>query len=443
MDLLNKIYMAGVVGAGGAGFPTHIKLNCKVDYLIVNAIECEPLLKTDQYIMRTKSYEIIKAIEEIGRLVEAKHIFIGIKEKYKKEIETLKAAINDLNSKVKLYFFESVYPAGDEQILVYEITGRVIPPGGIPLNVGAVVSNVGTIYNIYKAMQDVPVTDKYISVLGEVIEPKLLKVPIGITVAQCLKACNGTTIDDYSIIMGGPMMGRKIKKDEINSRVITKTDSAIIVISDNHYIMEKERIPLNHIINRAKSACIQCRYCTEMCPRHLIGHPLSPHRIMRAIALSEESDVFNEALLCSECGICELYACPMGLSPRRVNIYLKDKLKKQGLKPQFNAKEKKVNNEREYRKIPTSRLISRLNLNSYNTQKIDIVEEVIVSKVKIPLKQHIGIMSKPVVNVGDTVEKGQLIGKIEINEIGANIHSSISGVVVEISEDSIVIENAE
>nr|WP_138980761.1 4Fe-4S dicluster domain-containing protein [Caloramator sp. E03]QCX34519.1 proton-conducting membrane transporter [Caloramator sp. E03] len=443
MDLLNKIYMAGVVGAGGAGFPTHIKLNCKVDYLIVNALECEPLLKTDQYVMRTKSYEIIKALEELGRLVEAKYIFIGIKEKYKKEIEALKSAINDLNSKVKLYFFESVYPAGDEQILVYEITGRVIPPGGIPLNVGTVVSNIGTVYNIYNAMEGVSVIDKYISVLGEVNEPKLLKVPIGVTVAQCLKACNGTTIDDYSIIMGGPMMGRKIKKDEINSRVITKTDSAIIVIPDSHYIIEKDKIQLNHIINRAKSACIQCRYCTEMCPRHLIGHPLSPHKIMRAIALSEESDVFKEAFLCSECGICELYACPMGLSPRRVNIYLKDKLKKQGIKPQFNVKELKAYIEREYRKIPTFRLISRLNLSLYSAQKIDKVEEISASKVKIPLKQHIGIMAKPVVNVGDIVEKGQLIGKVEANEIGANVHSSISGVVVEISKDSIVIENAE
>ncbi|TDT50368.1 4Fe-4S dicluster domain-containing protein [Fonticella tunisiensis] len=443
MDLLDKIYEAGVVGAGGAGFPAHIKLNCKVEYLIVNGLECEPLLKTDQYIMRTHASEIIEALEKITERVEAKHIVIGIKKKYNREIKALEEAISRFNSRVKLHRFDSIYPAGDEQVLVYEVTGRVIPPGGIPLNVGAVVSNVGTVYNIYRAINDTPVTEKYLSVIGDVREPRLLKVPIGTSLKECIEACGGALSRDYDVIMGGPMMGRKIADEDVENRVITKTDGAVIVIPKNHYVVERDRRPLTHIINQAKSACIQCRFCTDMCPRHLLGHPLSPHKIMRAIALSEDSDVFKEALTCSECGICELYACPMGLSPRKVNIYLKGKLREKGIRYQNTLREVKAHEMRDCRRVPTSRLVARLGLNSYKGQIIGELQELKVSKVRIPLRQHIGVPAKPVVNAGDSVEAGQVIGRVDMGQIGANIHASISGTVDAVTGDSIVIQNAE
>ena len=160
MDILEKIREAGIVGAGGAGFPTNVKLNCKVDYFIVNGLECEPLLQTDKYIMRNFSEEIVYIAEEIGKLVEAKNVYIGLKKEYKKEIDALSKAISEWNSNVKLKLLDVFYPAGDEQTLVYEVTGKIIPPGGIPLNVGAVVSNVATLFNIYNAIvNDDPVTE--------------------------------------------------------------------------------------------------------------------------------------------------------------------------------------------------------------------------------------------------------------------------------------------
>lgn len=440
MDLLDKIYNAGVVGAGGAGFPTHVKLNCKVEYLILNGSECEPLLATDKYLLRTKAKEIIETLEKIAEVIEAKKILIGLKRKYKKEIDSLNAAIEELNSKIELHYLDNFYPAGDEQILVHEITGKTIPPAGIPLNVGAVVSNVGTVVNIYEALNDNPVIYSHVSVLGEVNKPIILKVPIGTPILKCIEEAGGSTLNDYSIILGGPMMGKILSKSQLEERGITKTNGAIIVIPNEHYLVNRDKISIEHIINRAKSACIQCSYCTDFCPRYLIGHPIKPHKIMRAVALSKYEDSIKAAQLCCECGVCELYACPMGLSPRQVNIYLKNELREKGFKYKNTESEFQGREEREYRKIPTRRLMARVDVNKYSGQTLDDTRELCVSTVIIPLRQHIGKSASSLVNVGDIVEKGQLIGTVDRDELGANVHASISGKVIEVS-DSIVIES--
>ena len=444
MDLLEQIYKAGVVGAGGAGFPAHIKLKCNVEYLLVNAAECEPLIETDKYIMRHNAEEIIEALGLMAPLVGADKVIIAIKGKYEKEIESLKKAIQKSNSKVELFYLKSIYPAGDEQVIVYEVTGRVIPPAGIPLNVGAVVSNVATVLNIHDAMKGNSVTDKIVTVTGEVGNPSLISVPIGTPVLKCIEAAGGSKIKDYCVIMGGPMMGKILSSDEVSNRSITKTDGGIIVLPDDHYIKAKKSIPIQHIINQTKSACIQCSYCTQMCPRYLLGHPLRPHKIMRAISMSQDfsQEVFKEALICSECGICEMYACPMGISPRQINIMVKNKLRQKGVK--FVAEEKAIpNEERDGRQIPVSRLVQRLNLSKYSGIKFeDKATVVATSKVYIPLKQHIGKPAIAVVSVGDEVTKGQLIGEVQLLDMGANIHASINGKITNVSEH-IVIESSE
>lgn len=441
MDLLEQIYNAGVVGAGGAGFPTHKKLNCKVEYFIINAAECEPLLQTDKYIIRNFSLEIIKAVEAAAAEVGAEKVVIGLKKKYINEIEALNKAIKDLNSKVKLHYLKSIYPAGDEHVLVNDVTKEVIPPGGIPLNVGAVVNNVGTVLNIYEAMNGAPVTEKYVSVLGEVNSPKIIKVPIGTSVLECISAAGGASIRDFVLIMGGPMMGRLILGDEIEKRTITKTDGGIIVLPKNHYLVMQRQVPIKHLINRAKSACIQCSACTEMCPRHLLGHPLRPNKIMRAISTTNDyGENFKEALICSECGVCEMYACPMGLSPRRINVFLKGELRKKGIKYSSEPKEYKIRDYMDYKQIDVSRLVGRLNISGYTMKNIDKAEEYLPVEVSIPLKQHIGMPAKPIVNAGDTVTKGQLIASVKYEDMGANVHASIDGTVISVG-DNIVIKS--
>ncbi|RKD27162.1 Na+-translocating ferredoxin:NAD+ oxidoreductase RNF, RnfC subunit [Caminicella sporogenes DSM 14501] len=435
MDLIKKIFDAGVVGAGGAGFPTHIKLNCSVEYLIANGAECEPLLETDKYLMRCESKKIIKAMEEVAKKIQAKKLIIGLKKKYKEEIKALSKTIEELNSEVELFLLDNFYPAGDEHILVYEITKKSIPAGGIPLDVGVVVSNVGTLVNIFDAINEKPVVDKYVTVIGEIRNPCILKVPIGISIEKCIEAAGGSLINDYAVILGGPMMGKVIYKKQIKKEFITKTIGSLILLPKNHYIIGRKELSIKHIVSRAKTACIQCSMCTDMCPRNLIGHKIRPHRIMRSIGIAKgDEKIFMEALICCECGVCELYACPMGLSPRSMNGYIKNELRNKGIKYQKEQEKTIAKEIREYRKIPVDRLISRLGLTKYKGNKVIGPFEVKAHRVCISLSQSIGRPANPVVSIGDIVSRGQLIGEVKMGELGANVHSSIDGKVCEISD---------
>lgn len=440
MELLESIKAGGVVGAGGAGFPTHIKLNAKVDTLIINAAECEPLLETDKYLMRHATEALIEGIEIVGLQLGVNRKVIGLKEKYHNEIKRLQEVITEKGYNIEIYLSRNFYPTGDEQILVKEIIGKSIPEGGIPLDVGVVVSNVTTIINVYEAQKNKPVISKIITITGEVKNPILLEVPIGVSIKRCIEMAGETSIVDYSVILGGPMMGEVIFKEDIANRYVTKTLGAIIVLPQDHHIFNVNKTTISTAIARASSACIQCRMCTDLCPRYLIGHNLNPHKIMRAIGSGEKNlDVYKEALLCCECGICEMYACPMGLSPKTVNQHIKKLFSGKGIR--FEKKIDKTceaHEMREYRKVQTDRLIARLGLSKYQNIHLDdlIKYEVVKGEIlSINTKQHIGVRSIPSVKVGDTVLIGDCIAQIPENALGANIHSSISGEVIEVNEN--------
>ncbi|GAU75883.1 4Fe-4S dicluster domain-containing protein [Fusibacter sp. 3D3] len=440
MELIQSIKEAGVVGAGGAGFPSHIKLNTTVETLIVNGVECEPLLETDKYYMRHFAEELIRSIEIVGTHLKATRKIIGIKAKYKKEIQCLEHAIQKQNSKIEIKALESFYPAGDEQMLVKEILNLSIPPGGIPLAVGAVVSNVATLLDIEKSIQNVPVTSRVITVTGAVKTPTLIKVPIGTSIKACLDLAGGVLPTLYAVILGGPMMGADCNMAAIESTFVTKTLGGIIVLPEAHPIITSKRLSFKHIINRAASSCIQCRMCTDLCPRFLNGHPLWPHKVMRAIGNGEKSlEAYESALLCCECGICELYACPMGLSPKTVNQKVKQMLLSSGYKRKVTSESEPVITEahdmRPYRKVYSNRLIARVALSEYAQIHLDDLVSYTPPQVTIGLKQHIGKPAIPCVKTGDVVEAGQCIADIEDGAMGARVHASISGTVT-------VIENA-
>lgn len=262
MSLKEKIYNAGIVGAGGAGFPSHIKLPEKVEYLIANAAECEPLLKTDQFLMLKYAEKIVKALAIIGKEISAEHIIIGTKKKYTKQIEALSDAIKKENAPIEIKAFKSFYPLGDEQTLVYNITKRVIKAGGIPLEVGCVVFNVATLCNIYDSLSDIPVTSKYMSILGEVDNPSIVKAPIGANLREILYQA-GVKDDNKYVIVGGPMMGRYYPISQTNNLSVKKTTGALIVIDEDHYLVKKKNINYSKIVALAKCSCIQCTACSD------------------------------------------------------------------------------------------------------------------------------------------------------------------------------------
>lgn len=446
MDLLNQIFEAGVVGAGGAGFPTHMKLTAQVEYLMINAAECEPLLNTDKYIMRHFPAEIVEATRAVSQLVSARETFIAVKRVNQNEIAALQKAIDDARVPIKIFPLDNYYPAGDEQMIVYDITGRTVPPGGIPLAVGAVVSNVATILNIYDAIQGRPVTHKFLTVTGEVNRPQVLRVPIGISFRACVEACGGSKLTTYNIINGGPMMGKVSSHKELDSLFVTKTTSGIILApEDGNFVGRQKETSVRQILNRAKSACIQCSFCTDLCPRNLIGHSLRPNRIMRHMAAQDfdkgfdgDDQILKEALICCECGVCETYACPMGLSPRQVNIFVKKQLA--GARYTSPTHTFTASSTRDYKKIVPKKIMARMGLARLYDCKADAFTDFSANRVSIALKQHIGMAAVPCVGQGETVTAGTRIASGEFDKVSANIHASITGTVTKITGDAIEIK---
>ncbi len=166
--MIEKVKNAGVIGAGGAGFPTHVKIDAEAEILIANGAECEPLLSTDHYLMVEKAAEIVEGLKLVQQSTGAEKVYLALKEKYKDAIEELENILDEKDG-IELYLLDNYYPAGDEVELVHNITDRVAPEGGIPLDISCVVINVNTLLNVYLAdKEEKPVTTRWITVAGEV-----------------------------------------------------------------------------------------------------------------------------------------------------------------------------------------------------------------------------------------------------------------------------------
>jgi Na+-translocating ferredoxin:NAD+ oxidoreductase RnfC subunit len=437
-DFINAINSAGIVGAGGAGFPTHVKLNAKVEYVIVNGAECEPLLRVDQQLLAIKAKEVLEALNIIVAKTAAQKGIIALKTKYKPAILKLREEIKKYD-KLEIFTLGNFYPAGDEQIVVYEVLGRIVPEGGIPLDVNTIVINVETLLNVYNALEGRPVTEKYLTVTGEVKNPKTIKVPIGIKIAQAIELAGGTTVSKFKVIDGGPMMGKIIEDIQTS---VTKTTKGLIVLPYDHPLLISKDRNIERMMKLAKTACMHCSLCTEVCPRNLLGHRIHPHKLIRLASYNstcEKESSAMEAFLCCECRLCE-YACVMDLQPWKLHKLLKAKMSEMGVKNLNHRKPEKVHPFREYKRYPVGKLVAKLGLTNYDVDA-PIEEKVNMefSNITLPLRQHIGISANPIVKIGDKVKKGQLIADIPEKKLGAKVHASIDGIVENVSDSQIVI----
>lgn len=385
-----KIEAAGVRGAGGAGFPTHIKAQGSAEVVIANGIECEPVLSKDKAVMAAYPELVIAGLRIMMRLVGAERGVVAIKRKNAHAVASMKAAMaaaaelgvgsaGDLE--VVVSEMNDFYPAGDEHVLVYEVTGKLVPAGGIPLAAGAVVNNVETLMNVALALDGVPVTRKFVTVAGEVNRPATYRVPIGMSLAELLELAGGVRAEysgDFEVLTDGPMMGKVMGQGaDLGSSKVSVTTSGLIVLPPNHPVVVERRRTLEHQMRLARSACIQCTMCSDACPRRLLGHPLKPHLIMRTIAhsfnaqLPDEFDVYPELLmagLCTECGVCNL-VCPMGLSPRNINAMIKQAMARGKLRWNSRCADDgtriRVHPARAGRLIPSGRIVARSGLARY------------------------------------------------------------------------------
>ncbi|SMC70462.1 4Fe-4S dicluster domain-containing protein [Sporomusa malonica] len=440
MDLIDVIKAAGVIGAGGAGFPTHAKLTSKAEYILLNGAECEPLLRVDQQLMEQFPDEIIRGLEAAGRYIEARKAVIGIKGKHKEVVVLMRERITalGLSNYVEVMELRDIYPAGDEQVLVHELTQRIVPEASIPLKVGCVVINSETALNIAQAIAGSPVTETYITVAGDIPHRMTLKVPVGISIREVFKQCGVDNVDDYAVIDGGPMMGSVMNNLD---GYVTKKSKGYVLLKKDHFLIRKKSVSVDRARVIGKTACEQCRMCTDLCPRYLLGHNMQPHKVMRALSYNL-ADVKDQqiAQLCCECNACELFSCPANLHPKSVNILYKQKLAEQGIRYQPTQLNFEARSAREYRLIPSKRLVAKIGLTAFDKPAPMTQIEFRPETIRVALRQHIGAPAIPVVAVGEQVQAGQLIGKIPDNSLGAAVHSSLSGSVIESTGDSIVIK---
>lgn len=425
----------GVVGAGGAGFPTWVKLGAKAEIFIVNAAECEPLLHKDKEILHQHTAAFFRGLAHCIHLTGAVRTIIGIKGKYRDLIDHLTCQCPE---GIEIFPLRNFYPAGDEITLIYETTGRVVEAGQLPISQQVVVQNVETILNIGREQ---PVITSFLTVGGAVARPISLEVPLGVSLREVI-ALAQPTCEQYTVMVGGPMMGRLC--EDLDAPVVKNT-GGLLVFPNDHPLTTTHRAMLDprRVAKIGKAACDQCSMCTELCPRSLLGHPVKPHLAMRSLLLADGSfkadPALTHTLSCCECNLCTLMACPEGLMPSQSCILNKRALAREKI-PHTGKGATGAHPLIAYRRMPMERVMARLALDRFVNKGPLTPFPFTPKRVTVALQQHIGSPATPMVALEERVEAGQKIATVG-DRLGAEIHASISGRIAAITDKGIVIEH--
>ena len=397
---------AGLVGDGGAGFPSYAKLAEGADTLIINGSECEPLLYTDYILMKREMPMILAGIQAVVWNLGLARALLCIKEHTAHRLSLSEG--DTLGQRVTVKVLPNVYPIGDEISLIYQATGRIVRPGNLPISRGVIVYNVETMYNLGRAVKFFePVTMKWLTVGGDVDTPRVVRVPIGTPVDYLLERLGIEVDEDHAVIDGGPSMGKIINH---NIAEVGKTTKALLILPKNTRAVESKLINERIAVSRAETACCQCTRCTDMCPRNMLGYPLEPHKMVRTAmtAATVMPEMVLSATLCCGCGICENLACNQGISPRAVISNYKALLAKN--KMRFVSQEDVfAKHEREYRMIPTEKWARDLGVARFDKVAVWGGEIKDVDRVELALGRYIGVPSSPAVADGSIVHFGDIV----------------------------------
>jgi electron transport complex protein RnfC len=294
-EIVKKIQDAGIVGLGGATFPTHVKLvppkGMKAEVLLLNGVECEPYLTSDHRLMLEKADEILVGIQLLMKAMSVGKAVIGIENNKPDAIQLLTEKARNYKG-VSVVALKVQYPQGGEKQLINAVTGKEVPSGALPIAVGAVVSNVGTAFAVYEAVQkNKPLFERIVTVTGKgVSKPSNFKVRVGTATAELVEAAGGLPENTGKVISGGPMMGRAIPSLDVP---VTKGTSGIL-------LMQKEESERGEVLN-----CIRCSRCVSACPMGLEPYLLMTLGEKHIFDRAEDERVMD----CIECGSC-VYTCP-------------------------------------------------------------------------------------------------------------------------------------
>lgn len=439
-ELQKIVYEAGIVGAGGAGFPTHRKFSDKVKQIIVNAAECEPLMMVDHHLLEHHLQAIVDTLNLLIDTLGADEAIIGIKGKNMHLLDK-KITASLSGTRVRIKEIPDIYPAGDEVVLTYETTGKIIPEGAIPVMVGVMVINVETVYNIHCAVtKGEPVSEKYITIGGDTKEDITIKAPVGMKIKELLEAAGFGSLEGKEVINGGPMMGKLV---DLENDAVTKTTKGLLIFPVTHSIIQRKKRPMAMTLKRASAACCNCTMCSDMCPRNLLGYAINVHKTVRAASHSEvtNTESFLQSALCCGCGVCTVIACQQMLDPQAISMEIKGSLGKHGLRRQNNKAPEHVKPERASRLVSSSVLIDRLGIRKYVKDKVERRYMDFTPKdVYIELKQHVGKPASATVKKGDKVKAGDVVARTAYEDLGTTMHASIDGTVKDITDRFVIIE---
>ncbi len=297
-EIRDKVSEGGIVGLGGATFPAHVKISVpegkKVDTLIINGVECEPYLTSDHRVMLERAEEMLVGIQLIKKALGAERVLIGIENNKPDAVEHIKNLVSD-KADIEVYPLKVKYPQGGEKQLIKALINREVPSGGLPLDVGVVVHNVGTSLAVYEAVQkNKPLLERVVTVTGKSLKnPSNFMVRIGTPVKDVIEAAGGLPEDTGKVVNGGPMMGKALNSLDVP---VVKGTSGILVIPEKEAKREKEQ------------NCIRCAKCVSVCPMGL-----EPFLLKQLAQLERFEDMEkNDLMDCMECGSCA-FECPANL----------------------------------------------------------------------------------------------------------------------------------
>ena len=322
-SLIQAILESGVVGLGGAGFPSHVKLSAeaeRIEHLIINCAECEPYITSDAYTMTERGDDMAYALEAFKKHLGIKSIIIGIEANKKKAIASMRKLCEEVSSNcvAQVKVLPAMYPQGGEKVLIYHTTAKVVPMGKLPIDVGCIVINCTTLASIGAYLRTgMPLVEKCVTVDGGAVKnAQNVIVPIGASLADVFEFCGGFVCDPAKVLYGGPMMG--IALPDLNAPILKNTNAVLA-------LTEKEaRLPKT-------TACIRCGACTNTCP-----FGLAPAAIARAYEAGD-TDKLEELAVnnCMECGCCS-FVCPANRPLVQTNklskAMLREKRSKEGSK---------------------------------------------------------------------------------------------------------------
>ena len=433
MELKELMRWAGIVGAGGAGFPSYAKLADGADTLLINGAECEPLLYTDYVLLKRERSAVLKGIEAVLAYAKIPVCLLCVKEHTAERLRWKEG--EKLAERIFVKVLPNVYPMGDEISLIYQATGRVVKPGNLPITAGVIVFNVETMWGVANALKGEPVTMKWLTIGGAVDESIVVKVPVGTPVEELFEKYQITVPEGHTVIDGGPSMGVVI---DVETAVVTKKTKGLLILPDSSPAIQSKFIDGKKSVARASTACCQCTRCTDLCPRALLGYPLEPHKMVRtamqvAVALPQ---MVLSATLCCGCGICETLACNQGISPKAVINNYKALLAQNKMRFVGNQ-EVEPAPERDYRMVPSERWESVLGVKSLDKVSVWKGETSDFTRVEIGVRQHIGAPSVICVCDGEEVTKGQVIAEAA-DGLSLPQYASIDG-VASIENEKVII----